>query len=307
MKISINILNYNTFEKSRNCIESCLKQQGVKYEILLIDNCSTDGSLKKLKEYFGNKIKYLKNDENYGYAKGNNIGIAYCNKQGINYSLILNSDITLNGDSLLLKLTKTLQSIPDCAVVAPMIYNVTTKGLVLNQNDSSYLKLLRRFGIIPQNKRISNKLVTISEAQGSALMVDNKEFLAVGGFPEYYFMYGEEGCFAKNILWKGKKIVWMKDEQDYALHHHDKSGSIDAWRLYLMGRNRAFEYLENKNNHGTIKWTIAFLLFLLKYGINNKKDAYVMGVLNAKKMYKNNASIIDIYQDGVSSRNEWSC
>lgn len=289
MKVSINILNYNTYEKSRNCIKSCIDQLGVEYKILLIDNHSTDDSLIRLKEEFGDSISYLVNDSNYGYAKGNNIGISHCFSEGIKYSLILNSDITLVGDELLRNMVDVFNQVKDCAVVAPLIYNVTTRGKVLNQNDSSYLKLLRFFSILPKNYRISDKLSTISEAQGSALFVDNEEFLRVGGFPEHYFMYGEEGCFAKKILWNVKKIIWLNDEKNYVLHHHDKSGSVDSWRLYLMGRNRYLEMIENKQRCPII-WPLIFDAFEIKLTFDALRIRdlkwYVCGIKRAKKLVK---------------------
>jgi len=197
MKTSINILNYNSYEESKRCIESCLKQNGVDFCVLLIDNCSTDDSFIKLKNEYTGKIDFFQTGANYGYAGGNNIGISYCFNNGCKYTLILNSDITLVGSGLLKNMIEIMKNQKDCAVVAPLIFNVTSKGDVLNQNDSTYLKVLRKAKILPPNYKLSDTLETISEAQGSALLVDNEVFLGVGGFPEHYFMYGEESCFAK--------------------------------------------------------------------------------------------------------------
>ena len=76
--VSINILNYNTYEKTKKCIESCLKQKGIKYRILLIDNNSEDASFERLVAEYGETIDFLRNDYNYGYAKGNNLAIRFC-------------------------------------------------------------------------------------------------------------------------------------------------------------------------------------------------------------------------------------
>lgn len=303
MKVSINILNYNTFEKSKNCIESCLDQADIDYEILLIDNNSTDDSFIKLKEIFGNRISYLKNDNNFGYAKGNNIGIAYCFERGIRFSLILNSDITIVGKHLLKQLIEVISNNDNCAIAAPLIYNVSNSGQIFNQNDSTYLKLLRQFGIIPKNIKISDRLHTISEAQGSALLVDNEMFLRLGGFPEHFFMYGEEGYFSKKVLWDDKLIIWVKDKDNFVLHHHDKSKKIDAWRLYLMGRNRYLEMYENKSVH-PIKWPLVFDMFELKMRFDSirKKDLkwYVLGVNNAKRLVNHNSDNQKFIDDAIS-------
>ena len=218
--------------------------------------------------------------------------------------MILNSDITLVGDYLLKSLIEVMNDYKDCAVVAPYIYNVTENGLVLNQNDSSYLKLLRKFNILPENKNISSKVSAVSEAQGSALLVDNQHFISIGGFPEHYFMYGEEGNFAKKTLWSNRKILWYKDDENYVLHHHDKSGKIANWRLYLMGRNRAFEYLENQENH-FLEWFLIFKIFTLKYFFEKgfHQDAYIKGIISARKMFNEKKSLEEIYLDGKNAKN----
>lgn len=292
--VSINILNYNTYEKSKRCIESCLKQIGYNYKIVLIDNHSTDNSFQKLKDEFGESIMYIENDENYGYAKGNNIGVKWSKANGFQYTLLLNSDSELSSNTVLQQLVKTIESRKNVNVVAPLIYNVTSSGLELNNNDSAYLKMLRFFRIIPRNKIVTSQLETISEAQGSALLVDNEVFINVGGFPEHYFMYGEEGTFAKKILWSGGLILWMKDVKNFVYHHHDKSGRIDSWRLYLMGRNRAIEYYENKHS---FSWTIAYQLSIILQKIKHNK-IFVQGALHGRTMVVENRSKAEIYIDG---------
>lgn len=298
-KISINILNYNTYEKSKKCIESCLQQKNVLFSVLLIDNCSTDDSLQKLKNEFGDRILYLENKENYGYAKGNNLGVQYCHDRGIDYSLLLNSDIVLNSTSLLDKLVEVLKNSENCAVVAPLIYNVTAQGLELNCNDSQYLRMLRIVGILPKLRKVSEEIETISEAQGSALLVNNEIFLKVGGFPEHYFMYGEESSFAKKILWSGYDILWYKNHDKIVLHYHDKTAKVDPWRLYLMGRNRALEYYENKNR-APFRWLFVFYSFIFVQALE-KNWPFLKGVKTGRLMHVQNTSKADCFLEGKNA------
>lgn len=303
IKVSINILNYNTFEKSRICIDSCLKQKGIDYVVILIDNHSSDDSFQKLKEFYGDRINYLENKENYGFAKGNNIGVDYCKNQGYRYTLLLNSDTELIGNNLVKKMVEVMESNNDCAVVAPTIFDVTSKGRFMHPNDSFYLKLLRYGKVIPKNIVISDELETMSEAHGSALLVDNDAFLKVGGFPEHYFMYGEEGCFAKKILWEGKRIYWWKNSEQYILHHHDKSGYVEPWRLYLKGRNLGLEYWEHKKGH--YLWSLIFGLFQCSLYLRkkNRNEFYIKGLRDAKTMYKDGVSNDEIYKQAVEIKN----
>lgn len=274
MTVSINILNYNTYEKSCVCIDSCLKQTGINFQILLIDNASTDDSFEKLKLKYGNKIQYLQTGMNYGYAGGNNRGIKHCLENGIIYTLLLNSDTELIGNNLLSKLIEIASSNSNCAVVAPTIYEVRKDKLVKYNNDYKYNQLLRIIGTLPPTKILSSNLKTVSEAHGSALLVNCMEFLQIGGFPEHYFMYCEESTFAKKILWNRREIIWYNSDKEYVFHHHDYSDHISYWRLILNGRNRCFEFIENCKWYN-ILWIVLFqLLFIKTLILSFKSDSH---------------------------------
>lgn len=300
--VSLNVLNYNTYEKTKKCIESCLKQECDNLQVLLIDNKSTDGSFEKLKEEFRDKIEYLQTGFNYGYAKGNNIGIRYCYEQGIAFSFILNSDTELVGDGLVCNMLKVMNSYQDCAVVAPLIYDVTKKGLVLNENDSAYHKALRLFRVIPQNEVLSDNLYKICEAQGSALLVDNSVFLKLGGFPEHYFMYCEECTFAKKVLWSGKRIYWYRSKEEYILHHHDRTIGIEPWRAFLKGRNMGLEYYENRKDR--LAWRLIYSAFILRLKFSKDKSM-IDGFREAKQIYRSRLSKEETYNKAVCVKNEY--
>lgn len=305
-KISINILHYNSYEKTKVCVNSCLKQLGNDIKIIIIDNFSTNDSLQQLKKAFGQKdnILFLENKENYGFAKGNNIGIRYAIGMGVKYTFLLNNDTELIGEMLVSDMVDIIKKNSNCAVVAPQIFDVTKNGLVLLKNDSLYLKMLRLFNILPKNSNMSEQLETISEAQGSAILVNNENFLDVNGFPEYYYMYGEEGTFSKKILWNDKVILWYKNKNNYVLHHHDKSKSVDEWRKYLMGRNRGLEFYENRDKYPL--WRIVYLVFFLKLLCQCKKnDSYLAGMFKARKLYKKKNHYSECYYDGYMAKDRY--
>jgi GT2 family glycosyltransferase len=92
MELSVIIINYNTFRLTSNCIRSLReKLTGVEYEIILIDNASTECDPELFSEKFP-FIRLIKSKENTGFTGGNNLGVAAA--QG-KYLLLLNSDTEL--------------------------------------------------------------------------------------------------------------------------------------------------------------------------------------------------------------------
>ena len=77
MDLSIIIVNYNTFALTKDTINSILRYSyPFTVEIIVVDNNSTDDSLKNLKKYFkGKNVRFIESKENNGFAAGNNQGI----------------------------------------------------------------------------------------------------------------------------------------------------------------------------------------------------------------------------------------
>jgi GT2 family glycosyltransferase len=97
MDVSIVILNYNTFDLTCRCIASVLgKTDGLQFEIIVVDNQSTERDPQEFKNIFP-EIILIKSPENLGFAKGNNVGIAKA--QG-KFILLLNSDTFLLNNAI---------------------------------------------------------------------------------------------------------------------------------------------------------------------------------------------------------------
>src|SRR4051812_12404319 len=97
MQVSIIIVNYNTFELTSDCIRSVIAFTiGLEYEIILVDNASTECAPEEfLKEFPA--VQLVKSETNGGFAYGNNLGIQHASGTRI---LLLNSDTALTEDSI---------------------------------------------------------------------------------------------------------------------------------------------------------------------------------------------------------------
>ena len=90
MDLSVVIVNYRTYELTKNTINSIFEYEyPFTYEILVVDNASGDDSLEKLREYFNDRVTFIASKENNGFAAGNNQALEIAKGK---YVLLLNSD-----------------------------------------------------------------------------------------------------------------------------------------------------------------------------------------------------------------------
>ena len=97
--IFIVLLNYNSYEDTKDCIDSLLKCNKPVFDIVLVDNASSDNSLEKLRALYP-QIQYIESKINKGFAGGCNLGIQYAYDQGADYVLLLNNDTVVDPNFL---------------------------------------------------------------------------------------------------------------------------------------------------------------------------------------------------------------
>ena len=91
MNVSIVIVNYNTLKLTKACIDSVIeKTSGLEYEIILVDNASSDGSSDVFKN--DERIIFIEASDNIGFGKANNLGVKHAKGD---YLFFLNSDTLL--------------------------------------------------------------------------------------------------------------------------------------------------------------------------------------------------------------------
>ena len=124
-KVLIVILNYSTYDYSIKLIQDIkMHLDYPDYRILVIDNCSPNESPKVLEEK-KSELDYLfiPNNDNRGYAAGNNIGIRYAIRNGYKYTWILNNDVILREPYLLSTLVGKMERNANIGCVGPKIYS----------------------------------------------------------------------------------------------------------------------------------------------------------------------------------------
>lgn len=132
--ISIVIVTYNSKEDIEPCIESILENRFSSVEIIVVDNGSTDGTVKCVKKY-SEKVKIVESNVNRGYAWGNNQGFRRARGK---YVFILNPDTKLK-ENCLKEMFNFIELNNDIIILAPLVLNP----------DGSVQSSLRRFPDFP--------------------------------------------------------------------------------------------------------------------------------------------------------------
>lgn len=197
--VSIIIINYNTFKLTQDCIDSIIeKTQGINYEILVVDNASTDGS----KDCFehDDRITYIYSGINGGFGYGNNIGIRVAKGK---YFFLLNSDTLLINNA-----------IKEFYDYAEMHDSKTIYGCYLRGQDGAYRNsffyfpafTIRQFldrQIHPQNYQPDYTNKEVECICGADMFIPRKAIDEAGLFDDNIFLYGEEGELQYRMMQKG--------------------------------------------------------------------------------------------------------
>ncbi len=223
MDVSVVILNYNVKYHLDACLQTLIKaMQGIKGEIIVADNASTDGS----KDYFKNKytgeVRFLWFEKNLGFAKGYNKAVKYAKGK---YLFILNPD-TLVAENSIEKLLDFAQKHPDAGIIGGKMIDGTGNFLPESKRGipTPWTALWKLTGIYkflpfpPFNKYYAPHLKPDETGQveiltGALMFLEKNLFEKTGGFDERYFMFGEDIDLSYSILLQGKNNYYYPEAQ----------------------------------------------------------------------------------------------
>lgn len=212
-KIGIILLNYNSYEDTKECIESLNKITYPNYEIIVVDNKSTDDSYTKLKTV--DNITLIQSNFNGGFAYGNNIGIKYALDHECNQVLLLNNDTTVEPNFLdeLVEINKQ----KNVGIAAPKILNFYTPHIIWSAGGTINWKLF--VGYNDQTGMIDSKYKEIKDvdfSNGCCLLIKKEVIDTIGYLPEEYFMYYEDLDYCLqvrekyHIVYTSESIIYHK-------------------------------------------------------------------------------------------------
>ena len=246
-KLAIIIVNWNSYDLTHDTLVSLSNTTYTNYNIIVVDNCSEDGSGEKLKENFSNII-LLQSTKNNGFTGGNNIGMQYAIEHGYENVLLLNNDVAV-APNFIEPLLQKLASHENIAAVQPLIYFHHNHELIWNAG-SKYNALLG----IPRTPQYNKKDIGQQEIKkqkqidwitGCAIMLKTKALQKVGLFRESFFIYYEDVDLSFRLKAAGYELAYEPSSVIYhiaGMSHKSKEktkeGYISPKVHYLNARNR---------------------------------------------------------------------
>ena len=243
MDLSIIILNYKTRGLVKHCINNVrATTANFAYEIIVIDNGSSDGIEAMMKENFPD-IKFIQTGKNLGFAAGNNIGIKEAKGKHV---LILNPDVTvLNGS--IEKMLKFMEANPEIGIVGPKLINPDGSYQISCRTfQTPKLILYRRtpLGRLPFAKKQLEKHLMLDFDHSSAREVDwflgacmliNKECLdKMGLFDERFFIYFEDMDLCRRFWMNGYKVYYLAEAE--MVHLFERASANDSWNFLKLNK-----------------------------------------------------------------------
>ena len=242
-ELSIIIVNWNGLDVLRSCLESITRYAPrASYEIIVVDNASTDGSLQWLRSdeasacCGGVVLRLVENSENLGFAKANNQAIE-CSRSP--YLFLVNSDVELKPGAID-ALLETLKSEDDIGACGPKLLN--TDGSLqpsVYRNPPDPLEILisglRIYKILPGKLRgdfllgsywSHDRKRSARFLSGAALLVKREAINDVGALDERFHFYGEDQEWCLRIARGGWRLVF--EPRSVAVHHASRC-ALQRW------------------------------------------------------------------------------
>lgn len=287
-KVVIIILNWNGWQDTIECLESLKELDYDNFEIIVVDNASTDESVQKLRDYLKNYTHHsllITNYLNLGFAGGNNIGIKHALKEGTDYVLLLNND-TVVDKNFLKELVRVGESDKKIGILGPAIYffdepdKIWFLGGRFSWLKTRWLKGRGHLGYdieIPDSFR--QKPQKVDFITGCACLVKQEVIKKIGCLAEEYFLYYEDVDWSLRARKAGyqcmvapKSKIWHKISASAR-----KIGSPRILRYHF----RNVLLLVKKNappllhlvNHFWAGWIFSKQLFKLAFFPSQKKTA----------------------------------
>ncbi|MDR0754736.1 MAG: glycosyltransferase family 2 protein [Prevotellaceae bacterium] len=256
MNVSIIIVNYNTKALLKQCLKSIFNNtKDIEFEVIVIDNSSTDGSQQMIKDEFKNVI-FIENSENTGFGQANNSGAKLATGK---YLMLLNSDTVLINNAIKI-LFDFIDGNPAVGICGGNLFDENRKPVHSYSKMPCIMQEIKRLLLMQNNKCFNrtNKPKKVGYITGADLMIRAELFNRLNGFDSDFFMYYEESELTYRVKKEGYKVYSVPQAE--IIHLEKKSFSDNSYRLGMIFQSRQTYY---KKTHSRLYRIIINVILLM--------------------------------------------
>lgn len=301
--VSIIIVNWNGGEVFKECLQSLSGIDYAKWELIVVDNGSTDGSEKLPTTY--KKIpssKLIVNSSNLGFAVANNQG---SQQAAGKYILLLNNDTKIM-PNFLAKMVDRIESDPNLGVIQPKIL-IMDKPDYLDNAGSFFTRIgfLHHWGFMQKDGPEFDREREIFSAKGACMLIRKKVVDRVGLFDKDYFSYFEESDFCWRVWLAGYKVLYYPQ----AVIYHKVGFTIKRLNVlkinYHYYKNRVCSLIKNLDSRNFfITMTLHLIISLGIAGVFLLRFKFESSLMIIKAIWWNVIHLNDTLQKRKIVQNE---
>lgn len=228
-RISVIVLNWNGMKWLQICLSSILGQDaGEDFEVLLVDNGSTDGSVRYAEKNFPS-AKVVELGRNYGFAEGNNKALNYAQGE---YLVFVNTDTRAEA-GWLKNLVNAADEHPEYQILC---------SIQIPSQERNRIRTLNAFGDATLSPYESDSTVTDSVFASGACFLIRRSWIEKLGylFDPYYFFYAEDIELSLRTVLLGGQIGYVRDSR--IAHYIGGAGLLPAKTSFYATRNLLLTY-----------------------------------------------------------------
>lgn len=262
--LAIIIPNLNGGQMTADCIRSLLANDAIDFEIVIVENASTDSSVEMLRHEFP-AVTILPQAQNLGFASACNVGLRHALANRVEYLLLLNND-TFAAPNFLHAMLRVIQSDPRIAAVCPKIYFAARPQTLwyAGGDFSLWTAHPKHRGWKQTDRGQFDQQSQITQATGCAMLVRSSAIHDVGLLDAQFFAYVEDLDWSIRFLRRGYRLAFAPEAR---LWHHDGATSVaglacgsQSVRQFYSTRNMVFLARKHLNFWQTPGFALGFLI-----------------------------------------------
>jgi GT2 family glycosyltransferase len=238
---SVLMVNFNGLEHLPACLESLERQSFQAFEVILVDNASSDASVLWVQEHFP-RVRVVESAKNLGFAGGNNLGLSFCKAP---YVFLLNNDTVLFEDCLE-KLKEAVDEVPQVSVLQALMLDFNDSAKVDSWGDALYWwgTSYNGRGEAVRDLEVMPAVIPIASACGGASVWPVDLLVSLGAFDESYFLLFEDVDLSMRARHQGASIFLVKEAK--LLHKGSASiGKHSSLNVFYSARNLIWTRFKN--------------------------------------------------------------